>query len=57
MTISPYFLFNGEAEEAIEFYKNVLNGRAEGLTRYSEFPPMEGMPPVPADYGQKISPL
>ena len=54
MKITPYLLFNGQAEEAAAFYADLTGGKIENLTRYSEFPPMEGMPPIPADYGQKI---
>ncbi len=54
MKISPYLMFNGEAEAAANFYAGVLDGKVENLTRYADFPPMEGMPPVPAEYLQRI---
>ncbi len=54
MKISPYLMFNGEAEAAANFYAGVFDGRVENLTRYADFPPMEGMPPLPAEYQQRI---
>jgi PhnB protein len=54
MKISPYLMFDGEAEAAAEFYAGVLGGRVENLTRYADFPPMEGMPPIPDEYKQRI---
>ncbi len=54
MKISPYLMFNGQAEEAANFYAGVLDGRIANLTRYGEFPPMEGMPPLSDEYKQRI---
>ena len=39
-TLNPYLHFNGNAEEALNFYKSVLGGETE-ITRFSDFP---GMP-------------
>ncbi len=47
-------MFNGEAEAAANFYAGVLDGTVENLTRYADFPPMEGTPPLPAEYLQRI---
>jgi PhnB protein len=55
MKISPYLMFNGRAEEAANFYAEVLGGTVEGLHRYADFPPMEGMPPLSDDYKQRIT--
>ncbi len=54
MKISPYLMFNGQAEEAAGFYADVLGGRIANLYRYADFPPMEGMPPVPEEYKQRV---
>ena len=46
--INPYLIFPGNCREAMEFYKNVLNGKLEMM-------PFEGSPvDVPKDYQQKI---
>lgn len=42
---APYITFNGQAEEALEFYREVFGGALE-ITRFSEVP-MEGMPDDP----------
>lgn len=49
MKLTPYIHFAGNAEEALNFYKEVLNGEIVMLSRY-------GDSPVPADddYKQKI---
>ena len=49
MKLTPYIHFAGNAEEALNFYKDVLNGEIVMLSRY-------GDSPVPADedYKQKI---
>jgi PhnB protein len=54
MKISPYLMFNGEAEAAANFYASVLDGTIENLTRYGDFPPVEGAPALPAEYLQRI---
>jgi PhnB protein len=54
MKISPYLMFNGRAEEAANFYAEVLGGTVENLCRYADFPPMEGMPPLSDEYKQRI---
>jgi PhnB protein len=47
-------MFNGQAEEAAAFYADLLGGQVENLYRYSEMPPVPGMPPIPADAAQRI---
>ncbi len=54
MKISPYLIFDGQAEEAANFYAGALGGRIENLTRYADFPPVEGMPPLPEEYKQRV---
>ncbi len=54
MKISPYLMFNGQAEEAAGFYADVLGGRISHFHRYSDFPPMEGMPPLSDEYKQRV---
>jgi PhnB protein len=54
MKITSYLVFNGEAEEAAMFYAELLGGKVENLYRYSQMPPMEGFPPVPESYKEKV---
>jgi PhnB protein len=42
--IEPYLFFNGNSEEALEFYGRVLGARLEMLMRFSESPE-----PIPAE--------
>ena len=52
MQIAPYLFFNGQCEEALNFYAQALNGKITALMRY-EGSPMDNdrMPP---DWGQKV---
>ncbi len=54
MKISPYLVFNGQAEEAALWYADILGGRVENFYRYRDMPPTEGVPPVPEEYGDLI---
>lgn len=42
----PYLNFDGNAEEAFNFYKSVFGGELHGIARYSDFGEMPGMPPL-----------
>ncbi len=53
MKITSYLVFNGQAEEAANFYAGVLGGRLENLTRFGDFPPGTEWE-VPAEYAQKV---
>lgn len=49
-TVSTYLNFPGNTEEAFLFYKSVFGGEFRGgITRFSDTPTMEGMPPFPVD--------
>lgn len=52
--IQPYLFFNGECEEAIEFYKTAIGATVQHMMRYKESP--EQMPggPMKPNYGDKI---
>ena len=43
-TINPYLNFNGNTEEAFNFYKTVFGGEFAALMRYSEAPGCDEMP-------------
>lgn len=50
MKIKPYLSFNGNAEEALNFYKNAFNGTIGEICRYGEYNAMES----PVEYKDKI---
>lgn len=44
MKLTSYLVFNGQAEEAINFYADVLGGKIDNLYRYDSMPPTPEMP-------------
>jgi len=53
MKLTSYLIFNGQAEEAANFYASVLNGKIENLYRYDSMPPTPEMS-VPEECKQMI---
>ena len=53
-TVNIYLTFTGNCEEAFNFYKKAFGGEFASVNRFSEMPPQEGMPPIPADQKEKI---
>jgi PhnB protein len=53
-SLSPYLGFDGNCEEAFEFYRSVFGGEFSGTSRYSEMPPDTQGPPVGPGGGDKI---
>ncbi|MBK9272332.1 MAG: VOC family protein [Saprospiraceae bacterium] len=53
-TINVYLNFNGNCEEAFEFYKSVFGGEFSYVGRFGEMPPQEGQPPLPEEMSNKI---
>ena len=53
-TANIYLNFDGNCEEAFEFYRSVLGGEFATLERYNTMPPQEGMPPIPPEMGEQI---
>ena len=49
MTLIPYVHFEGKAEEALNFYKNILDGEILMVSRYGEAPM-----PVDEDWKNKL---
>jgi PhnB protein len=43
-TINPYLLFNGNAEEAFNFYRSVFGGEFITLQRFKETPKADNVP-------------
>ena len=54
MNLTSYLHFNGQAEEAANFYADALGGKIENLYRYDSMPIQPDLPKVPDDYKQKI---
>jgi len=54
MKLTSYLIFNGQAEEAANFYADMLGGKIESLYRYDTMPSQPGMPDVPDEFKQKI---
>ncbi|WP_053977970.1 VOC family protein [Mangrovimonas xylaniphaga] len=52
--INPYLTFNGNCEEAFNFYKSVFGGEFVYLGRFNEIPPGESEPGIPEAYQDKI---
>lgn len=53
-TVNVYLNFDGNCEEAFNFYKSALGGEFSYIGRYSDMPAQEGMPPVPESDKNKI---
>lgn len=51
-TINPYINFNGNAEEAFNFYKSVFGGEFETIVRFKDIASAES--PVPEKEADKI---
>lgn len=52
-SINPYLTFNGNCEEAFNFYKSVFGGDFAYVGRFGEMPPQDG-PSMPAEEAHKI---
>jgi len=44
--LNPYLNFNGNAEEAFNFYKSVFEGEFTNLTRFKDMPQVGPVPPA-----------
>ena len=54
-TLNPYLNFNGNTEEAFNFYKSVFGGDFTNLMRFKEIPPSgENGQNIPEEYGNYI---
>ncbi len=53
-TANIYLNFNGNCEEAFNFYKSVLGGEFPYVGRFKEIPEQEGVPPIPEGFKEKI---
>ena len=46
MDYSVYLTFNGNCEEAMNFYKDALGAEMISIQRFGDMPPMPGAPPL-----------
>jgi len=53
-TVNIYITFDGNCEEAFTFYKSVFGGEFQYVGRFKDMPAQDGMPPIPAEAGNKI---
>lgn len=53
-TINPYLTFNGNCEEAFNFYKSVFGGEFPYVGRFKDMPADPNHPPMPASEAEKI---
>jgi PhnB protein len=53
-TVNIYLNFEGNCEEAFNFYKSVLGGEFSYVGRFGEMPPQEGQPPLPPEMKNMI---
>lgn len=53
-TVNVYLTFDGNCEEAFNFYKSVLGGEFSYVGRFKDMPPQEGMPPITEEMSNKI---
>ncbi len=54
MKVNVYLTYDGNCEGAFNFYKSVLGGEFQHLSRFGEMPPQEGMPPMPEEMKNKL---
>jgi PhnB protein len=52
-TINPYLAFNGNCEEAFDFYKSVFGGEFRLVSRFKDMPSMPGQE-IPENMKQRI---
>lgn len=53
-TVNVYITYDGNCEKAFQFYQSVFGGEFSYMGRFKDMPPMEGMPAVSNEEGEKI---
>ncbi len=53
-TVNIYLTFNGNCEEAFNFYKSVFGGEFPYIGRFKEMPPQEGQKAMNPEDGERI---
>jgi PhnB protein len=52
--VNPYLTFNGNCEEAFNFYKSIFGGDFPYIGKFKDMPPQEGAKAMSAADGEKI---
>lgn len=52
--VNVYLNFDGNCETAFKFYQSVFKGEFQYIGRFKDMPPMEGIPPLTKEEGEKI---
>ena len=53
-TVNAYLTFDGNCEDAFNFYKSVFGGEFPMVGKFGDMPPQEGMPPLSDDLKNRI---
>jgi len=53
-TVNVYLTFNGQCEEAFNFYKSVFGGEFCYMGKFGDMPPQEGMPPLSEEDKKRV---
>lgn len=53
-TVNVYLTFEGNCEEAFNFYKSVFGGEFASINRFKDMPPQEGMQAIPEEHGNRL---
>lgn len=53
-SVNVYLTFNGNCEEAFNFYRSVFGGEFPYVGRFNEMPPQEGQPAMTPEEGNRI---
>ncbi|WP_027376414.1 VOC family protein [Kaistella palustris] len=52
--INAYLTFDGNCEEAFNFYRSVFGGDFPMVGKFGDMPPQEGMPPLSAELKDRV---
>ena len=56
MTVQPYLMFEGRAEEAAKFYEKAIDAKIGDFMRYKDAPAQDGPPPEGCAPGPAMTP-
>ena len=56
MTVQPYLMFEGRAEEAAKFYEKAIDAKIGDFMRYKDAPATDGPPPEGCAPGPMMTP-
>ncbi|MDO5616902.1 MAG: VOC family protein [Cruoricaptor ignavus] len=53
-TVNVYLTFDGECEQAFEFYKSVFGGEFPYIGKFGDMPPQDGMPELSDEVKDRV---